>query len=540
MGIDSLQGTKFSLHNIVLYDSFGSLLRDYRRWRNLTQEKLAELVKVGVRELRNWEADYRRPSTDNLHDISEVTGIPMQVCVALNVNQPIWYSLRKRMFMYSSMEEEYFYSPELFKQYKNRDNYASLEKVTIAKDRHIDMIHSCHQDLYGSEKLLQRNVIKAAARILPDYNKIFFDCWGHYVGHQVCLPINMEVYQELKKQRTIEDYLTREMIVDIISLGGGVFFYYSTFAVNISISSELTSYGFHVLNKIKHKKRYLLASHTVTRESAIIQKHLGLKLAKVFEYHSAEDCPKIHETELEIHMRLNGSVGSAAKQFAKKNLNESTMRRTKQVWSPAIQQINQEILPSQKKQSLVEIVQPCALTVDNNTNALKVDIFSLNRREQKYQKKLKTQTYKSKVNIETCPNTICTLYGKSGKTNISSNGTYRSKDGSILRRFICKECGKSFCSRTQSIFYGLRSPEEKILEAIRLLVSGSSLRGVGEIIGVQSRTVRSWLKAAAEQAELNERVNSMLIKELKVTQIELEDLWAFAKNKSICQRHICG
>ena len=144
---------------------------------------------------------------------------------------------------------------------------------------------------------------------------------------------------------------------------------------------------------------------------------------------------------------------------------------------------------------------------------------------------------KPKYNLgnEACPNTKCSLYGKPGKGNIVSNGTIRTKQGIDRRKFLCKVCGKSFCSRTGTIFYDLRTPEEKVILALKLLVKGMPLRGVADVLDVKLDTVRHWLRIAAEHSE---RVNELLLKELKVSQIELDALWSFVKKNTLRERAI--
>lgn len=69
--------------------------------------------------------------------------------------------------------------------------------------------------------------------------------------------------------------------------------------------------------------------------------------------------------------------------------------------------------------------------------------------------------------------------------------------------------------------------------ALKLLVKGMPLRGVAEVLEVKLDTVRLWLKVAAEQSE---KVNDLLLKELKVSQVELDALWTFVKKNSLRQR----
>ncbi len=71
--------------------------------------------------------------------------------------------------------------------------------------------------------------------------------------------------------------------------------------------------------------------------------------------------------------------------------------------------------------------------------------------------------------------------------------------------------------------------------ALKLLVKGMPLRGIAEVLEVKLDTVRHWLKLAAEQSE---RIDALLLRELKVSQIELDALWTFVKKNSLRQRAI--
>lgn len=69
--------------------------------------------------------------------------------------------------------------------------------------------------------------------------------------------------------------------------------------------------------------------------------------------------------------------------------------------------------------------------------------------------------------------------------------------------------------------------------ALKLLVKGMPLRGVAEVMEVKLDTVRHWLKVAAEHSE---EVNALLVKELKVRQVELDALWSFVKKNDLRKR----
>lgn len=126
-----------------------------------------------------------------------------------------------------------------------------------------------------------------------------------------------------------------------------------------------------------------------------------------------------------------------------------------------------------------------------------------------------------------CPNDFCADIGKTGLGNIIGNGTYQTKSG-MVRKYICKSCGKVFCDRTNTAFFDLRTKDEKVLIALKMIIKGISLRSVAEILNVKLDTVRGWLSKSAEHSE---EVNKVLLKDLNVSKVELDELWTFVKKK---------
>ena len=127
-----------------------------------------------------------------------------------------------------------------------------------------------------------------------------------------------------------------------------------------------------------------------------------------------------------------------------------------------------------------------------------------------------------------CPNSRCRQHGQSGQGNVVGNGRYRTRSG-LVRNFLCRSCGKSFCERSETAFYDLRSPEEKVLLALGLVVRGMALRAVAGALDVKLDTVRFWLTQAAAHAD---KVNDMLVRNVHVDRVELDELWTFVRKKN--------
>jgi transposase-like protein len=134
---------------------------------------------------------------------------------------------------------------------------------------------------------------------------------------------------------------------------------------------------------------------------------------------------------------------------------------------------------------------------------------------------------KSRFIDTACPNEQCRNYNKPGIGTIVSNGTYSTQSGKV-HKFICHECGGVFCERQGTAFYDIRSPEEKVMLALKLVLKGMSLRAVSNVVEAKLDTVRFWLTKSAAHAE---QVNEVLVKEIKVSRVELDELWSFIRKK---------
>lgn len=119
------------------------------------------------------------------------------------------------------------------------------------------------------------------------------------------------------------------------------------------------------------------------------------------------------------------------------------------------------------------------------------------------------------------------MYGKTGNGNVIANGTYKTKSGTV-RKYICKRCGTVFNDRTGTAVYGLRTSDEIVMKALKLAVSGMSIRAISRDLNVNQETIRRWLERAADHSG---DLETVLIKKAKVTKAELDEMWAFVHNK---------
>jgi len=111
--------------------------------------------------------------------------------------------------------------------------------------------------------------------------------------------------------------------------------------------------------------------------------------------------------------------------------------------------------------------------------------------------------------------------------NVSAIATYLTQSGK-RRIFRCHSCELPFSETRETVFFDLRTSEEKVMMALKMLLVRVDLAGIGFVLGVTEATVLAWLKRAAHQAEA---INHHLLQHLPVTQVQLDEMWNFIARK---------
>jgi IS1 family transposase len=111
--------------------------------------------------------------------------------------------------------------------------------------------------------------------------------------------------------------------------------------------------------------------------------------------------------------------------------------------------------------------------------------------------------------------------------NVSALATYLTQSGK-RRVFRCCTCATHFAETRDTVFFDLRTSEEKVMMALKMLLVRVDLTGISFVLGVTEETVLAWLSRAAYQAEA---INHHLLRELPVTQVQLDEMWNFIARK---------
>jgi IS1 family transposase/transposase-like protein len=130
-----------------------------------------------------------------------------------------------------------------------------------------------------------------------------------------------------------------------------------------------------------------------------------------------------------------------------------------------------------------------------------------------------------------CPNPDCAYAQMINRGNIRAISTYLTQSGK-RRIFQCTKCGTPFSETRDTVFFDLKTPEEKVMMALKMLLVKVDLAGISFVLGVTEETVLAWLQRAAHKAE---EINVHLLRDLAVTQVQLDEMWSFIKRKHTAQ-----
>jgi IS1 family transposase len=78
------------------------------------------------------------------------------------------------------------------------------------------------------------------------------------------------------------------------------------------------------------------------------------------------------------------------------------------------------------------------------------------------------------------------------------------------------------------VFFDLRTPEEKVMMALKMLLVKVDLAGICFVLDVTEETILGWLHRAAQKAY---DINAYLLRDLPITPVQLDEMWHFITRK---------
>jgi hypothetical protein len=85
-----------------------------------------------------------------------------------------------------------------------------------------------------------------------------------------------------------------------------------------------------------------------------------------------------------------------------------------------------------------------------------------------------------------CPNPVCDQYQRMNQGNISAIAAYATQSGT-RRIFKCRDCRGTFSETRDTVFFDLRTAEEKVMMALKMLLVRVELAAISFVLGLPKR-----------------------------------------------------
>lgn len=124
-----------------------------------------------------------------------------------------------------------------------------------------------------------------------------------------------------------------------------------------------------------------------------------------------------------------------------------------------------------------------------------------------------------KIEGRWCANVWCRDFGKVDGGNIRIHSHTE-------RRYGCRTCRRTFSADQGAFFETVRSDRLAVIEAFALLSERNSLRAIERLTHHPHKTLLHWVDLAGQHGAA---VSSHLIRNLHLTQAQVDELWTFVK-----------
>lgn len=123
-----------------------------------------------------------------------------------------------------------------------------------------------------------------------------------------------------------------------------------------------------------------------------------------------------------------------------------------------------------------------------------------------------------------CPNKECITFNKIGLKNIIRFG----KQANGTQRYRCVDCKRTFARTINTPFFHKHLKKKEIVQICKHLAEKNGFRAIARITGHHLDTVRAVANVVAQQCK---KFNDYFITELRLSPIEVDEMWSFVKKK---------
>ena len=265
------------------YNNLGELLVDFRKHRSLSQLDFAAMMDVDARTVIRWEKNVSLIKVEKEKILTETFRIPHQVIRNLNTDKPISILFDFNKWAYALSDFTAFI-PSV-RDFKFDKEYETDSIKTLVTDEDFEFVTYIQKNQKNCEPV-KKDVLKLAARLLPELNVVMFGSSGYHGGHISFLPLKYESYKQLYNRYIHENELTVNDLCRDKTEVPRVFYFYSLYANSHDHAHYLMNRLLRYF-KLQHFKDYIFAG--ISFRETEVDKYKEMSLDIIWE-EKRKDC----------------------------------------------------------------------------------------------------------------------------------------------------------------------------------------------------------------------------------------------------------
>lgn len=256
------------------YNNLGELLIDFRKHRSLSQLDFAAMMDVDARTVIRWEKNVSLIKVEKEKILTETFRIPHQVIRNLNTDKPIAILFDFNKWAYALSDFTAFI-PSV-RDFKYDTEYESDSIKNLSNDEDFDFVTYIQKNQKNCDPV-KKDVLKLAARLLPDLNLVMFGSSGYHGGHISFLPLKYEAYRNICDRRMHENDITVNDLCRDKNETPRVFYFYSLYANSHDHAHYLMNRLLRYF-KLNRFKDYIFAGISFRDHEVDKYKEMGLEI----------------------------------------------------------------------------------------------------------------------------------------------------------------------------------------------------------------------------------------------------------------------
>ena len=134
---------------------------------------------------------------------------------------------------------------------------------------------------------------------------------------------------------------------------------------------------------------------------------------------------------------------------------------------------------------------------------------------------LSKQEFDTLRSSQYCDNGSCPHYNRPKAGNIKTNSRAKGQ-------VYCNHCGNRWVLTKGTMFFGLRTPIEKVVKVLLCLSRGMGLNNTCRQEGATADSILEWIEKAAKHAN---GFTAYMQQEMPLEQVQIDEFWSFIRKK---------